>query len=184
MAKAESMSKRAWSVPLAVREVPATARHVELVADERTRTAVAELAGLTAVTRLGASFDVSPHGNGGLHVVGRVSATVGQTCVVTLEPVENEVDEPIDLVFAPADSPSLVGHGGAELDVSSEDGPEMLVGGTVDLGAIATEFLILGLDPYPRRPDAVFQAPAEGEDSAHAFAALAPLKKRQGGKPR
>ena len=26
-----------------------------------------------------------------------------------------------------------------------------LVGGTVDLGAIATEFLILGLDPYPRK---------------------------------
>lgn len=184
MATAERMSDPAWSVPLAVRDVPATGRHIELVADERARAAVAKLAGLSAVPRLGATFEVAPHGGGGLHVAGRVSATVGQTCVVTLEPVENEVDEPIDLVFVPPDSPLLVGHDGAELDVSPEDGPEVLVGGKVDLGAIATEFLILGLDPYPRRPDAVFQTPAEGEDSAHAFAALASLQKGQGGEPR
>ena len=32
------------------------------------------------------------------------------------------------------------------------NGPEPLIGGIVDLGALATEFLILGLDPYPRKP--------------------------------
>ena len=32
---------------------------------------------------------------------GRVRARVGQTCVVTLEPIESEIDEPIDLIFAP-----------------------------------------------------------------------------------
>src|SRR6266508_1863696 len=148
-----------WSVPLALSDVPESGRHLDLIADRQTRDAVAEHAGLTALPRLEASFDVMPHGRGGLHVVGRVSATVGQTCVVTLEPLQNEIDESIDLVFTHSDTPSV---GGTDVE-------------------IATEFLILGLDPYPRKPDAIFRSPAAGEDSAHPFAALAALKKRQRG---
>jgi uncharacterized metal-binding protein YceD (DUF177 family) len=183
MARAEHISRRPWSVPVAVSEVPAMGRHFDLLPDELTRAAVARLAGLVALPRLRARFEVSPHGSGGLHVVGRVSATVGQTCVVTLEPIENDIDEPIDLVFLPAGSPSLIGQSGAGIDVLAEDEPEVLVGGTVDLGAIATEFLVLSLDPYPRKSNAVFQAPAAvSDESDHAFAALAELKKRQGGK--
>lgn len=180
MTRAEA--ERLWSVPLAVSEVPDTGRHLELVADERARAAVAGLAGLAALPRLDASFDVIPHGRGGLHVFGRVSATVGQTCVVTLEPVENEIDEAIDLVFAPPGPSSPVADlDRGEVQVPDEDAPEPLVGGRIDLGAIATEFLILGIDPYPRRPDAVFRSPA-ADDSAHPFAALAALKGGQGGK--
>jgi uncharacterized metal-binding protein YceD (DUF177 family) len=178
--KSEPMSDRPWSVPVALGAVPETGRHLDLVAHERARDAIAKLAGLAALPRLDASFDVTPHGRSGLHVVGRVSATVGQTCVVTLEPIENEIDESIDLVFAPAAAPSHVEQGGGELDIPYDDGPEPLVDGTVDLGAIATEFLILAIDPHPRKPDAVFQPPAAGDDTAHPFAVLAALKKGQG----
>jgi uncharacterized metal-binding protein YceD (DUF177 family) len=176
-------AKRPWSVPLAVSEVPETGRHIDLVADEATRAALARLAGLTDLPRLAASFDVAPHGRGGLLVVGRVSATVEQTCVVTLEPIENDIDEAIELVFAPASAlpPALAG---GEVEVPVEDAPEPLVGGQIDLGAIATEFLILAIDPYPRKPDAVFQPPPGGDDSAHPFAALAALKGERGGKRR
>jgi Large ribosomal RNA subunit accumulation protein YceD len=178
MTKPERRSKGPWSVPLAISEVPEGGCHLDLVADPQTRAAVAEYAGLDALPRLQASFDVAPRGRGGLHVVGRVSASAGQTCVVTLEPLENEIDEAIDLVFAPADvSPSI----GAGVDPSAADTPETLIGGGVDLGEIATEFLMLGLDPYPRKPDAIFRSPTGGEDSANPFAALAALKKRQRG---
>jgi uncharacterized metal-binding protein YceD (DUF177 family) len=179
MAGPESRSKRPWSVPLPLSEVPEAGRHFDLVADSQTRTAVAEHAGLAALPRLQASFDVTLHGRGGVRVVGRVSATVGQTCVVTLEPLENEIDESIDLVFAPADALPVVG--GAEVEVTAVDAPEVLIGGGIDLGEIATEFLILGLNPYPRKPDAIFQSPTVSEDSTHPFAALAALKKRQRG---
>jgi uncharacterized metal-binding protein YceD (DUF177 family) len=182
MTRPERMSKRPWSVPLALSDVPDSGRHFDLVADEQARNAVAKHAGLSALPRLEASFDVTLHGRGGLHVVGRVSATVGQTCVVTLEPLENEIDEAIDLVFAPGGALPLVA--GGEVEVPAVDEPEVLVGGVIDLGAIATEFLILGLDPYPRKPDATFQASAVGNDAAHPFAALAALKKGQGGEER
>jgi len=179
MTRRERMSKRLWSVPLALSDVPDGGRHFDLVADEQARNAVAKHARLSALPRLEASFDVTLHGRDGLHVVGRVSATVGQTCVVTLEPLENEIDESIDLVFAPGGALPLVA--GGEVEVPAGDEPEVLVGGVIDLGAIATEFLILGLDPYPRKPDAIFQASAIGDDATHPFAALAALKKGQGG---
>ncbi len=126
------------------------------MADENTRAAVAESIGLRALPRLEASFDVSRHGREGLHVVGRVSATVGQTCVVTLEPIDNEIDEAVDLVFEPAPERggSTRRSGGSK--VAADDAPEPLVGGVVDLGAVATEFLALGIDPYPRKSGAEF----------------------------
>jgi hypothetical protein len=56
--------------------------------------------------------------------------------------------------------------------------PEPLVRDTVDLGGIATEFLVLGIDPYPRKPEAAFEPPpAEDAPAANPFAALAALKK-------
>ena len=36
---------------------------------------------------------------------------------------------------------------------------------------------MLGIDPYPRKPDATFEPPAVEDESEHPFAALAALKK-------
>ena len=52
--------------------------------------------------------------------------------------------------------------------------------GTVDLGAVATEFVILGIDPYPRKAGVVFRAPATADERTSPFAPLAALKKRTG----
>ncbi len=51
---------------------------------------------------------------------------------------------------------------------ASDDDAEPLIGGVIDLGALATEFLILGLDPYPRKPGAVFQPPQEATPDAES----------------
>jgi uncharacterized metal-binding protein YceD (DUF177 family) len=178
------MSKTAsefpWSVPLAVSDVPETGRQIALAADEPVRSATAKLAGLRDLPRLEAFFDVALHGKGGLRVAGHVRATVGQACVVTLEPVENELDEPIDLLLVPVENlpAGIAGDDGEDV---SEDGPEPLVDGTIDLGAIATEFLLLAIDPYPRKPGAEFQPPPSGDIAASPFAALAALKKGRSG---
>ena len=39
------------------------------------------------------------------------------------------------------------------------DPPEPIVNGVIDLGRLATDALFLGIDPYPRKPDAVFEPP-------------------------
>ena len=61
MTRSERRSGRPWSVPLALGDVPEAGRHIDLVADTKTRAAVAEHAGLAALPRLEASFDVAPH---------------------------------------------------------------------------------------------------------------------------
>jgi hypothetical protein len=163
-----------WHFPVAVEDVPELGEHFDLMADSQTRAAIAKMAGLRDLSRLEANFDLSRQASGGLRAVGRVAATVEQTCVVTLEPVANEVAEDVDLVFVPQ----------AAVAASAEPKPdqreyeiEPLIGGIVDLGVLATEFLILGLDSYPRTPGAVFQSPEETAAGDGPFSALAALQK-------
>jgi hypothetical protein len=172
-----------WSVPVTVREVPVTGRRFVLEPDAAIRAAIAKSADLRALPRLQATFDVSRHGAAGLHVVGCVCATVGQICGVTLDPIDNEVEESIDLVFVPGATRPVADPNAREtVEVTGDDPPEPLRNDTVDLGAIATEFLILGIDPFPRKPDAEFQPPAIDDKTEHPFAALATLRKGQGGR--
>jgi len=168
------MSKPAqpWHVPVRLEDVPETGLHLDLVADADVRAGVAALAEVRDMPRLEAAVDLARQGNG-LRVTGRVFATVGQTCVVTLETLENFVDEPIDVIFAPSLTGEMADHNAAfEID----DPPEVLSDGVADLGAIAIEFLLLGIDRYPRKPGAQFAAPVEENAGASPFAVLAKLK--------
>jgi uncharacterized metal-binding protein YceD (DUF177 family) len=166
-----------WSVPVVAAEVPETGRHVEFAPDEAARQAIAKVAEVVALPRLKATFDLTRHGAEGLRVEGRVLATVVQNCVVTLEPIESRIDEAVDLVFQPepGEQPGTLDEEIHAFD--TKEPPETLVGGAVDLGALTTEFLILGIDPFPRKENAVFDAPPAGDPSSHPFAALAALKK-------
>lgn len=173
------MNDTPWSVPVAVAEVPETGRRLDLVADAVTRAAIAKFVDLPQVPRLEAEFELMRYARNGLRVVGRVSATVEQTCVITLEPMLSEVKEDVDLVFMPASE--IAARSQDEEDIL-HDPPELLQDGTVDLGVVATEFLVLGIDPYPRKPGSVFEVPRqEGADAGHPFAKLAALKKPKPG---
>ena len=169
-----------WSVPVAVAHIPDTGLHRDIEAGRVAREAMAEVAGLREILSASASLDVTPKSAGRFHVAGHVRARIGQTCVVTLDPIENDIDEPIDLIFAPPEQiPQLADlvDEAAESDLEIPDPPEPIVNGVIDLGRLATDALFLAIDPYPRRPDAVFEPPvvaAAPED--HPFAALKALQ--------
>jgi uncharacterized metal-binding protein YceD (DUF177 family) len=166
--------KSPWSVVVALDDIPETGLHTAMEAPEPVRADLAKLAGLRELPRLSAVFDLTPRG-GGVHVAGLVSAHLGQTCVVTLEPIESDLTESVDIVFAPVPQAQA-----KDLKLDNEP-PERLVDGKIDLAAIATEFLLLGIDPYPRKAGAEF-APAKVDDAGpRPFAALEALKKRLGG---
>jgi hypothetical protein len=169
-----------WSVPIAVAQIPDTGLHREFDAKPSECKALAELGGLRDVLSASASLDLTPMREGRVHVVGRVRARVGQTCVVTLDPVENDIDEAIDLMFAPPEQiPALADlvDEAAESDVEIPDPPEPIAGGMIDLGRLSTDALFLAIDPYPRKPDAIFEPPAVPDDPEdHPFAALKALR--------
>jgi uncharacterized metal-binding protein YceD (DUF177 family) len=139
---------------------------------------MAETAGLRDVSSVRAAFDLSHRSGGRVLVAGRVQAKVGQTCVVTLEPIENVIDEEVDLIFAPADEIA------PESDADDDDGesampdaPEPIENGMIDLGRLATDVLYLAIDPYPRKQGAAFEPQVTAVDPEdHPFAALKALQ--------
>jgi uncharacterized metal-binding protein YceD (DUF177 family) len=167
-----------WNVPVTVEDLPDAGGHYELNADAPTREAVAKIAGLRALSRFEAVFDVE-RGGAGVRVSGQVNALATQTCVVTLDPIETDVAETVDLLFAPV-LESATKETKPRRRKKSDEPPEPLVNGVIDLSAVATEFLILGLDPYPRKAGVAFTQPNPDDGAAHPFAALEALKKRSG----
>lgn len=177
-----------WRSPVILAQLPETGLHRKLEASAAERQAIAEVGGLREVLAAEAAFDVVPKSGGRYEVKGRVRARIGQICVVTLDPIENEIDEEVDLVFAPEAEvrkmADLIEEGQDDSEAAEvPDPPEAIVNGTIDLGRIATDALFLAVDPYPRKEGAVFEAdvtPPDPED--HPFAALKALQDRKTGK--
>jgi uncharacterized metal-binding protein YceD (DUF177 family) len=167
----------AWHVSIRHEDVPETGLHLALEADEEVRGRLAVLSGVPSVPQLDVIAEVRRHGEG-LRAAGRVTARVTQSCVVTLEPIENTIDEPFDVLFLPQ---SIAGAAPAGPDPKEVDEThEPLVNGAADLGAVATEFFLLAIDPYPRKPGVVFAGPAEDRAAGGPFASLDRLKRPDG----
>src|SRR5271154_5529672 len=149
-----------WRVPVVVAQIPDIGLHRAFQANDAVRMAMADIAGVREIISASALFDLKLKSGGRVHVTGEVHARIGQTCVVTLDPIEDEIDEMIDLMFAPSEQiPSLsaLTEGAAASDEEIPDPPEPIVNGVIDLGRLATDVLFLAIDPYPRRPGAVFE---------------------------
>jgi Large ribosomal RNA subunit accumulation protein YceD len=169
-----------WSVPIVVAQIPDTGLHRDFEAGQTVRERMAEVGGLRDIMSASASLDVTPKGGGRVQVAGRVRARIGQICVVSLDPIENDIDEAIDLIFAPPEQiPELADlvDDAAESDTEIPDPPEPIENGVIDLGRVATDALFLAVDPYPRKPDVVFEPPVVADDPEdHPFAALKALQ--------
>jgi len=176
-AREPATSRDPWRVPINVAQIPGDGLHREIEADARARTIMAEAAGLRDMTFLRAAFDLSHRSGGRVHVTGRVQAKVGQTCVVTLEPIDNEIDEEVDLIFAAEEIAPQVAAQIDDGESAVAEPPEPIENGMIDLGRLATDALFLAIDPYPRKQGAVFEARHEVADPEdHPFAALKALQ--------
>ncbi|MFT4098416.1 MAG: YceD family protein [Rhodoblastus sp.] len=185
-----------WSSPLAVSEVPPQGADITIEADAAQRAALAKLNGLDGLASATAKLHVVPRGRERLHVTGEVRARVTQTCVVSLEPFESEIVEPVDVEFEPArakpvrEDPERTSRRRREARPPIEedeegmddlDAPDEIVDGKVDLGALASEFLTLGIEPYPRKPGVAFAEPQPQGATVSPFARLAARKTEPGG---
>lgn len=147
---------------------------ITITADEDERAALARTDSLVRIDRLEGRFRVARHA-AGVQVTGKVEAEIVQTCVVSLEPFPAVVREPVDVRFVPeAEVDALEAafarsSGDAFADVAdAADFPDPIIDGRIDLGALASEFLALGLDPHPRKPGATFAAEAAAADAGDA----------------
>ncbi|MFL6836299.1 MAG: YceD family protein [Bradyrhizobium sp.] len=174
-----------WRVPLIVAQIPDTGLHRKLEASVAERQAMAEVANVREVLSAQAAFDVAPRSGGRIQVTGHVRARIGQICVVTLDPIENEIEEEVDLMFAPEAEvrrlADLIEEGQDDKEPPQViDPPEAIVNGIIDLGRLATDALFLAIDPYPRKPGVEFEAEVTAFDPEdHPFAALKALQDKK-----
>lgn len=176
------MDELNWKFKVTLSDLPPGGAEFEVVPDEAVREELAKRAGVLAVPRLVARLQVRPQGKSDALVDGTLNAAVRQLCVVSLEPFENQIEEPVSLRFAPAetldtDTPQVI-------EVGGDDPPEPLLDGKLDLAEVVAEFLTLSVDPYPRRPGVEFVPSGEGEPDKNpsAFSALEKLKLEKNGR--
>ena len=165
------------SRPVSVERLPAT---LMVEADVEERDALATRLRIVAVLALRCRFTLKRFGST-VVAHGVLQARVVQSCVVSLEPVEQAVAETFELRFVPA------GRESTDDDMDPETPDELPYDGTrIDLGEAAAEQLALALDPYPRHPDAALGAgdnepplDGPGESGTGVFGGLAALRRPQ-----
>ncbi len=158
-------------------DIPPGGVRVSEQASKQERKDIAELLGLRSVNRFSFDAELTPAGKGAYDVTGSIAARVVQTCVITLEPIDVEIDYEVKVRFAPPEK------GGPHDDPTQFDPQardlEPLIGDIMDLGQLAYEHLAIAIDPYPRQAGTAFQwggeAGSESDDDS-PFAVLKRLK--------
>jgi uncharacterized metal-binding protein YceD (DUF177 family) len=167
-----------WSYPIEVAAIHPEGQSFTLVPDEATRQRLAGAANVVSIPSLKVVMEARPMAAGAVEISGKLEGIVRQTCVVSLDEFDNPVAENILADFA-TDPESKAS---TEDEEEIEDLPDPIVDGKIDLGALAAEFLILSVDPYPRKPGAEFSPlPADEAEEApkrSPFEQLAGLKNR------
>lgn len=172
-----------FSRPIAVSALPAEGIVREIGAEPEERAALARRFGIVGIEAFSARLRVTPlsvGGAAGARVMGRFSARVRQTCVVTLEDFDAEVAEDLRLDFLPAIDLEEAG----EAVFDPEEDVEPLEGDVLDLGELVAQYLSLALDPHPRRPgvdygaDTVSTARPGENGGSGPFAVLGELRRK------
>lgn len=162
-----------------VDNLPAGGRELDVVANEAGRIELTGRLKVTSIEHLQANLNVAPF-RGGLRVTGQVRAAVTQPCVVTFVPVHQQIQEPVDRVFLPANHQKSHAPSAKEIfiDPDEDDPPDYFEGAEADLTELVTETVALAIDPYPRAPDAELELPKDlGDAEVSPFAVLQKLRK-------
>lgn len=170
---------------MAIHDLPLAGRPFAIEASIEEREALARLNGILEIRELRAEGTVRPEAGGTrVRLDGRLQAEVVQVCVITLEPVANRIDVPLQRLYGAEVGEEWDKGAGTEmfLDLSADLLTEPLDGDSLDLGAAAAEQLALELDPYPRAPGAEFEGlgPAASQGGGDGGAKLASWRKGAG----
>lgn len=180
----DPQSRPPFSYRVKVGHVSHNALEIRLEANERERAGLAEMWDILGVGALTAELKIRRWKKDGVKVMGTVHADVTQECVVSLEPVDQVIDDEIEEIFVPEGSAlaRIPANDSGEIliDADGPDLPEQFSGDEIDVGVFVAEMVAMALDPYPRKPDIEFadhvESKAEDDRRPSPFAALKNLK--------
>ena len=122
---------------------------LDIVASEGERSALARRFGFLGLPAFSARVTVDRRPGGQVVVEGRLRGKIVQACILTLDPVTQELDETFRIVFKQDLAEDRDPESGEALVSAQVDAPEPLPGNLLDIGEIVAEQLSLAADPYP-----------------------------------
>src|SRR5258708_14117186 len=125
---------------------------LEIVASEGERLALTRRCGFLGLSVFSGRVSGDRRPGGQVVVEGRLRGKIVQACILTLDPVTQELDEAFRIVFKQGLAEDRDPESGEALVSAQVDAPEPLPGNLLDIGEIVAEQLSLAADPYPRRP--------------------------------
>ena len=150
--------------PLALDRIGPHGLDLTVEANPAECSALAVRMNLPAVLAVSCAFHLIRQGRDVVLARGVLRARVTQTCVISLEPFDADVQEIFQIRFVPP------GEESDDIDPEADD-EIPFEGNHIDLGEAAAEQLGLALDPYPRMPG-VEMPEVEEDPEPHPFAAL------------
>nr|WP_295107026.1 DUF177 domain-containing protein [uncultured Caulobacter sp.] len=166
-----------WPCEIPLAQVDRGAVKLKLEPSAEQRKAIAKQLDLVSLEALTAEVFLTAWLDGA-EISGVLRARVVQTCSATADDFETPIDARFDLRVLPANSknaPQGEESGDLGVDPDADDPPDVLEGEKVDVSGYVIEHLALELDPFPRKPGAVFVQPPEPVELS-PFAALKSLK--------
>jgi len=160
-----------------------TGAAMEISPSDGERAALAKRFGFLGLPSFSARVSVDRRPGGQVVVEGRLRGKIVQACILSLDPVTQELDEAFRIVFKQGLAEERDPESGEALVSAQVDAPEPLPGNLLDVGEIVAEQLSLAANPYPRRhgvrlEDVLPKPRKEGrkELRRHPFAGLAALR--------
>jgi uncharacterized metal-binding protein YceD (DUF177 family) len=171
MMTAQGQSLPGFSHVIDISAISSEGVSMQIDAGDTERKAIAERLGIPALDRLSGAFEVTPVA-GGANLRLDLIAVAHRVCVVSLEPMIEEISETICMKFRR----DIVEDD--EIDDVDEI-IEPLDGDEIDLGELLIQYAALALDPYPRKPGAAAALEScRDATPASPFAALKGLADR------
>ena len=137
-----------------------------------TELSVAEL------SQLKCTYKIRPLPGNRFAAKGQILVSVTQQCVVTLDPITDNLEVTLDVEFWPS---GQIGELSEEFDEPDREDPEPIENDELDIGRVVFELVSANINPYPRAEDAELDRHSSEVTTAgqeHPFAALAQLKDR------
>lgn len=166
-----------FSRPVEIRPFLEEGRELTLTASKREAAALAKRFRIPGIESFETYLTSTKQGPGLYTLRGAVSARLTRTCVRTLEPMEERVEDVFEVTFA---EPSMIEAFGEEREAGPED-IEVIGEAPVDLGEVAAQYLSLMMNPHPVSPEAPppLTEPAEAKQERSPFSVLKNLKTTQ-----
>jgi hypothetical protein len=163
----------------AVQDIPETGLSIERSATQAECDAIAQALEQPGCRNLQVRYRLVPRGGGHVHLSGSLQAQMEQTCVVTLEPLVNDVAAAFRVDYWP--ETEMPEPSGGEVDFNEDTDLEPIAAGRIEVGRVVFQALAGAIDLFPRKPGVTFEPSESGGDAGGdgPFSALSKFKKKQ-----